>query len=534
MVRRFASVRSLFLIAVPLAAAFAQDIQCPIEKQVDLTIQTSAFPSLPGQSLRITAFIGGLVSIPDPTGTIQLFDGSTDLGTFPIMLGQVSATVTFFQAGSHILSAYYSGDMNYCSANVNFGQAVDRLLPTVTLTVDAASAAFGAPVVLTAQIAPPAPAGVAPPSGPVQFFDGSAPLGSSLIVAGKAQLTVSNLSSGTHQISATLIGDPNWYSVRSTTIPVSINQTATVTTLTGSTTASQVTLTANVAAAGSSTAAPSGSVQFVDTTSNTVLGTATLPANSITLPLAQIAASIGHPIAAVYSGSASFGASSSTPLGVPGILNATGAQSSNFAPDEIVSLFSFNLAAAATPQTAAPPLPTTLGGASVTVTDSAGVARQAPLYLVSAQQINFVVPAATAPGAATIAVAGAPAIPLRVNIAPVAPGIFTSAVQVLRVAADGSQTTETVIPTTPIRVGPGATYLILYGTGIRNRSSLDAATLSAGTLKLPVAYAGPQSQFPGLDQVDVLLPASLQSAGKVNVNLVVDSQASNVLSLTFQ
>ena len=521
-------------MAAPLAAAFAQDVQCPPEKLVDLTIQTSAFPSLPGQSLRITAFIGPLVSLSDPTGTIQLFDGSTDLGTFPITLGQVSVTVTFFQAGSHTLSAYYSGDMNYCAAVVNFGQAVDRLIPTVTLTADAASAPFGAPVVLTAQIAPPAPAGVASPSGPVQFFDGSAPLGSSPIAAGKAQLSVSTLSPGTHQISATLVGDPNWYSVRSTTLAVSINQTATATTLTGSTTASQVTLTANVAAAGSSTASPSGAVQFVDTASNTVLGTVTLPANSITLPLAQIASSIGHPIAAVYSGSANFGASTSTPLGIPGILNATGAQSSSFAPDEIVSLFSFQLTGAATSQTAAPPLPTTLGGTSVTVTDSAGVARQAPLYLVSAQQINFVVPTATVAGAATIAVAGAPAIPLRVNIAPAAPGIFTSGVQVLRIAADGSQTTETVIPSTPIRIGPGATYLILYGTGIRNRSSLGAVTLATGALNLPVAYAGPQSQFPGLDQVDVVLPASLQSAGKVNVNLVVDTQASNVLSLTFQ
>jgi hypothetical protein len=52
------------------------------------------------------------------------------------------------------------------------------------------------------------------------------------------------------------------------------------------------------------------------------------------------------------------------------------------------------------------PLPVELGGAKVLVTDSAGVARPAPLFFTSPSQINFLVPVETALGTATIKVIG--------------------------------------------------------------------------------------------------------------------------------
>jgi uncharacterized protein (TIGR03437 family) len=51
---------------------------------------------------------------------------------------------------------------------------------------------------------------------------------------------------------------------------------------------------------------------------------------------------------------------------------------------------------------------------------------------------------------------------------------------------------------------------------------------------LPAPYAGPQTQYPGLDQVDVLLPASLKGAGKVNTAITVGGQRSNIVTLAFQ
>ena len=52
------------------------------------------------------------------------------------------------------------------------------------------------------------------------------------------------------------------------------------------------------------------------------------------------------------------------------------------------------------------PAPTSLAGLTVVVEDSAGVARNAPLFFVSPGQFNFLVPQGTAPGPATISVTG--------------------------------------------------------------------------------------------------------------------------------
>jgi hypothetical protein len=78
--------------------AAALDGQCPIEQQVVLTIQTSPYPSLPGQAVRIIAFVAPVVSVPDRA--IPRLGSTNDLGTYPVRLGQVSTTVTFFTAGA--------------------------------------------------------------------------------------------------------------------------------------------------------------------------------------------------------------------------------------------------------------------------------------------------------------------------------------------------------------------------------------------------------------------------------------------------
>ena len=178
-------------------------------------------------------------------------------------------------------------------------------------------------------------------------------------------------------------------------------------------------------------------------------------------------------------------------------------------------------------------LATTLGGIAVTITDRAGTTRNAGLYLVSPTQINFLVPTATLAGPATLAVSGAAIIPIQLTVAAVAPGLFNPP-QALHIPLDGTRTLETVTGPISLDPAPGGTYLILYATGLRNRSSLSAVTATIGNLTIPVNYAGDQFQFPGLDQVDILLPASLKSAGKVNLILTVDAQPTNAIPLQFQ
>src|SRR5262245_40388968 len=117
----------------------------------------------------------------------------------------------------------------------------------------------------------------------------------------------------------------------------------------------------------------------------------------------------------------------------------------------------------------------------------------------------------------------------------------------LRIRADGSQSFEPVaqLDTTlnpprfvsiPLDLGPSAdtVFLILYGTGIRNRSSLMAVTAVIGGVNAQADYAGLVPGFVGLDQLNVRLPRSLIGRGEVDVALMVDGQAANVVQVNFK
>jgi uncharacterized protein (TIGR03437 family) len=497
--------------------------------QVTITIQSSLRPSLPGQSVQFNIFVEPVDNLYEPTGEVALADDTTDLGTLTLSHGQASLTRTFTSAGSHVIHAAYNGDLTYCGGFAAYGQPVDRITPTISLVPSGISSPYGALLTLTAQIGPAPPTGVSAPAGPVQFFDSGVLIGAADLVNAKAAFTTAELAAGAHQLTATLIGDPNWYSVRTAPVTVTITPAATTTLLAASATASDVTFSINVNSSG--IVPQNGSVRIVDTTDSTTLASLTLPTVSATLPIAKVP--VGHTLTAFYSEGTSFAPSTSNTLSLAAFLNAAGTTSSSLAPDEIVSLFGANFATTTTQPNAAQ-LPTTLAGVTVTLTDRSGAARNAGLYLVAPTQINFVVPTSTAAGPARLTISGANVIPMQVSVNAVAPGLFNPGPQVLHVAPDGAQTLETVSSTTAITIGPDPTYLVLYATGLRYRSSLSAVSASIGSASLPVTYAGPQSQFAGLDQVDLLLPPSLKSAGKVSLILTVDSQATNPIPLQFQ
>ena len=198
---------------------------------------------------------------------------------------------------------------------------------------------------------------------------------------------------------------------------------------------------------------------------------------------------------------------------------------------------------------ASTPWPTSLGGITIQMTDSASVARAAGLLFISPTLINFQVPAGTAPGTANVRIDnGTTQSFATVQIHSVAPGLF--AINDLGVAA--ATAIRVVLPTqlqspvtvfqcvdTPascrlVPIDPGVdapVYLSFYGTGISGRSSLANVTVNFGSVSIPALYAGPQSQFPGLDQVNVPLPLSLRGAGVVNVTVTVDGVTSNAVKI---
>jgi uncharacterized protein (TIGR03437 family) len=103
---------------------------------------------------------------------------------------------------------------------------------------------------------------------------------------------------------------------------------------------------------------------------------------------------------------------------------------------------------------------------------------------------------------------------------------------------DGIQSVEPVaqlvngtIEPVPIDFGPSTDelFLVLFGTGLRKRSSLANVKAAIGGMDAPVEYAGPQGEFAGLDQVNIRLPRSLaaREAKIVELSLTVDGKIAN-------
>jgi uncharacterized protein (TIGR03437 family) len=416
----------------------------------------------------------------------------------------------------------YSGDSIYGSSVGSVEPLVSQVTSTLSLTANPAAASYGQTITLTATLS--APAGSNPsPTGSVQILDGSSIIASLPIAGYSGITTVSNLSAGTHTLSASYAGDVNWQPARSAPVTLAIGQCPTTATLAlspVSATDTQMTLTAAVTPANPVPQPPGGTVQITDQISGAVLATAPVVSGSAAATVAVTA----DPVVAVYSGDANFAASTSAPVAQIAVVTAAGFTADSFAPDELVSIFGSNLGTA---------------GTSVMVTDSTGAGGAARLLYAGPTQINLVLfsPVADGPGIVTVTTQAGAVFRSRINIGRSAPGIFSmnasgqgpAAAQIVRVHTDGTVTVELV--TGPISVGSEPLYLVLYGTGIRHASSV---TCTINSQSLPVSFAGAQPQFPGLDQVDVPLPAGLRGAGQVNVSLNADGKVSNAVTLVFQ
>lgn len=219
----------------------------------------------------------------------------------------------------------------------------------------------------------------------------------------------------------------------------------------------------------------------------------------------------------------------------------------SLAPDSIVAAFGANLASEVRVAESLE-LPTELAGTTVKVRDSEGTVKVAPLFFVSPNQINYLMPAALANGAATITIRNGNEVVAEslTEISTAAPGLFSAnfegagpaAAQVLRVKENGEQVYEPVarydaetkaFVLVPIDLSNAAeqVFLVLYGTGIRHREGLETVTIVIGNTELPVQYAGPAPPFNGLDQMNVLLPGVLRALGEQTVTLRVNNEATN-------
>ena len=214
------------------------------------------------------------------------------------------------------------------------------------------------------------------------------------------------------------------------------------------------------------------------------------------------------------------------------------------APGSIASAFGLQIGAPT--MSATLPLPMTLNGVSVDLTDSAMLSQMAPLFFVSPNQINFVVPDNVAVAMATVKIMGGKdsGATANVQVSMVAPGLFTAngagtgVAAALAIRRDIATQTDTMVPvfqcdaggctSMPIDIPAGTqVFLELFGTGIRHRSALTHVSATIGGQPATVLFAGAQGEFPGLDQVNVVLPTNLSRKGEQDLVLTVDGQMAN-------
>jgi endoglucanase len=210
------------------------------------------------------------------------------------------------------------------------------------------------------------------------------------------------------------------------------------------------------------------------------------------------------------------------------------------APGELVTAYGSGLAARAGSATELP-LPTTLEGAQVQLTDSSGKVLLAPLLYVSPGQINYLIPSTVAGGMATAAVLNGTATVATglLEVQTIAPTIFTAneqgtgvpAALIQRVHPDGTYDYEGV--DSPIAFNGDSLYLLLYGTGF-DAASQSNTTVTVGGTATTVTFAGPAPGFAGEDQIDAQLPSSLAGSGLVTVSVTANQIAANAVTITFQ
>lgn len=280
------------------AGSTAASIPQTVQQTITSTVLTpTPNPATQGSVIQIAVRVTSNAGVPG--GSVQILDGSSPLANVALNNAGVAVFPTStLTVGPHNLAANYLGDTN--DAGSTSPVMVEVIQPTtaITLSSDHNPANAGAVLTLSAAVS----GSSVLPTGTVTFRDGNAVLGTSAVSTGAiATLHLSNLHPGTHPLIATYSGDSSNATSTSVVYSQAVQQAATQTALSLSSTTATVstaaTLTASVTGNGG---IPTGTITFLD--GATPIGTKTLGTNG-TASIAVSTLSLGqHTLSAVYTG----------------------------------------------------------------------------------------------------------------------------------------------------------------------------------------------------------------------------------------
>lgn len=282
------------------------------------TLSSDGTPSNAGSAVKLTANVsmsGGQTAVGVISGTVTFYDGANTLGTTTISNGVATLTTTALIVGSHTLTAKFNGNTNYdVSTSAAFTQVVQTSNATVTLDLSAANVLAGKSVTLTATVTTN---GVVKATGAIVFMDGATTLNTvQLNGQATASLSLTTLSAGSHNITATYQGDSNYAGNTSPVSALTITLGTPSLTLTSSTahTSYSTPVTFNVALTSNGVLPTNPTVTLLD--NGTALTTATLNASG-TATYTNATLAVGtHSITAQFAGNVNNSAAQSAAVNI--------------------------------------------------------------------------------------------------------------------------------------------------------------------------------------------------------------------------
>ncbi len=329
------SVDAEKLVAEWARAAATGSAVAAVSLDVTPTVPNTTYN--PTAQITLSSTVASTTGGATPTGTVTFADATTGttLGGAAATVGPngvASVTITGGLAnGGNSIKAVYSGDATYAPANsqvlvVTAEPSTTSLVVTPSTLTPSAGGTIAVTTTLT--VGSP-PAGTVAPSGKVTLNLDGLPTATSSLSTGAsgstASFSVTIPSAGVHTLQTVYAGDPNYTATTSPAVTVTASKGATVTSLTATpatlTAGTPETLTATIAPVSTvsgTTYSITGTVSFYDGT--TLLGMAVVNANSASLPNITLSSAVLHTITAVYSGDASWAASTSNALALQSTL----------------------------------------------------------------------------------------------------------------------------------------------------------------------------------------------------------------------
>ncbi len=271
-------------------------------------------------------------TLPTPTGTVTVMDGTTALAPLTLNNGMVNYHATALTVGTHNLTVVYGGDVNFKgSTSALLVQVVKNADTHATLTASASQISLGTSLALNVTVT----GNGSVPTGTITFLDGTTAMGTvPASSTGTAAFSTATLTPGMHNLTATYSGDSNNGPTVSAPVSVQVQQTSSVVLNSSSNPALTLdTITLSASVRNSVAPVATGTVQFTE--GSAVLGVATLDGTGTALlKVGPFAAGV-HNIVASYSGDVADYASASLALPITISLRKTTAAVTATAPTKV-------------------------------------------------------------------------------------------------------------------------------------------------------------------------------------------------------